>query len=155
MITYVLGHDGVDLGTIFQESHTTLPIYCHSSYVLDPIPLLKGVWIQEGSLQSGFYASGSSVWGSLWYWLLLEGSGLPSLMPSPPHLTVSFPWEVFTMQGIADEMFQAATVVAAFLICLSIFYSPCQMNHKLLCYTFDSARIVTLLIFIITGILFL
>ena len=94
VITYILRHDGVDLGTIVQESHTTLPIYPHSSYILNLMPLLKGVWIQEGSLWSGFYASRASIWDSSWHWLLSEGSGLPLLMPSPPcHLTVSFPWK--------------------------------------------------------------
>ena len=38
-----------------QESHTTLPIYPHSSHVFDPVPLFKGVQIQEGSLLGGLY----------------------------------------------------------------------------------------------------
>ena len=63
LITYILWCDGIYLGTIVQEGHTTLPIYPHSSYIFDPIPSLKGVQIQEGSLQSGFYTLGASVWG--------------------------------------------------------------------------------------------
>ena len=51
-------------------------------------------------------------------------------------------------------MFWAATVVAAFLICLGIFHSPCQTNHELLGYPFDPTRIVTLLILIIASTLF-
>ena len=51
-------------------------------------------------------------------------------------------------------MFWAATVVAAFLIYLGILYSPYQVNYKIFCNSFDSAGIITLLIFIITGILF-
>ena len=51
-------------------------------------------------------------------------------------------------------MFVAATVVAAFLICLGIFHSPCQMNHELLGYPLDSARIITLWVLIIADVLF-
>ena len=90
-MTYVLQCEGIYLGTIVQEGHTTFPIYPHSSYVLDPIPSLKGVQIQEGSLQSGSYASGASVWGLFMALVVAEGSRLPSSMPSPPsHLTASF-----------------------------------------------------------------
>ena len=53
-----------------------------------------------------------------------------------------------------DEMFWAAIIVAAFLIYLGILNSPCQAYHKLFCNSLNSARIVTLLVFIITGILF-
>ena len=75
--------------------------------------------------------------GSLWHWLLPEGSRLPSLMPlSPSHFTVSFSGS-FYKWGIADEMFWAATVVAPFLICLGV-SQPYQTNHELLCYPFDS-----------------
>ena len=92
MIDYVFWCDGIYLATIVQEGHTTFPIYLHFSYIFDPIPLLKRVQIQEGSLQSGFYASGASVWGLLWHSSLSEGPGLTSSMPSPPsHLTVSCP----------------------------------------------------------------
>ena len=63
MITYLTWHDGIYLGSIVQEGHTTFPIYPHFSYVFDPVPLLKGVWIQEGNLWSSLYASGASVWG--------------------------------------------------------------------------------------------
>ena len=43
---------------LVQESHTP-----HTSYVLDPLPMLKMVWIQEGSLWGGFYALRASIWG--------------------------------------------------------------------------------------------
>ena len=72
----------------------------------------------------------------------------------------SFPFNCFLISGslykwaIADEMFQAVTMVAVFLIYLGIFHSPLQMNHELLSHSLDSARIVTLLILIITGVLF-
>ena len=61
-ITYIFRHDGVDLHPIVQESHTTLSINSHSSYILNPMPMLNGVWIQEGSLLGWLYALGTSVW---------------------------------------------------------------------------------------------
>ena len=62
--------------------------------------------------------------------------------------------EVFTSGQLQMKMFQAATVVTAFLICLNVLYIPCQMYHELFCNSFNSARIVTLLVFIIAGVLF-
>ena len=154
MITYVPQHDGIYLGTIVQEGQTTFPIYPYFSYIFDPVPLLKGVQIQEGSLQSGPYALGASIWGSSWCLLLSEGSWLPSLMLSPPScLTVSYSGSLYK-RAIVDEMFWAATMVAAFLICLGIFHWPCQMNHELLCHPINSTGIITLGIVIITSILF-
>ena len=115
----------------------------------------KGVWIQEGSLWSSFYTSGASVLGLFTVLAIVRGVQAPFIDAIP-----SFPFncflslEVFNKWAIADEMFQAATVVAAFLICLGIFDSPCQMDHELLGHTLDSARIITLWILIITIILF-
>ena len=37
-------------------------------------------------------------------------------------------------------MLQAATMVAAFLICLGIFHCPCQLNHELLGQPIDSTQ---------------
>ena len=48
-------HNSVDLGAIVQDSHA---IESHSGYVLDPMPSVKGVGIQEGSWCSAFYALG-------------------------------------------------------------------------------------------------
>ena len=60
--------------------------------------------------------------GSLWHSLLSEGSGLPSLLLSPPfHLTVSY-FYGFHKQTVMDEMFRAATMVTAFLSHLGIFH---------------------------------
>ena len=53
-----------------------------------------------------------------------------------------------------DEVFQAATMAAAFFICLGVFYDPSQAYHELFCDSFNSTRIVTLLIFIATSVLF-
>ena len=57
-------HNGVDLGAIVQENHADLPIDSYSGYVLDPIPLVKGVGIQEGSLHLAFYTLGVPSWGT-------------------------------------------------------------------------------------------
>ena len=53
-----------------------------------------------------------------------------------------------------DEMFRAAAMVTAFLICLGIFHYPCQLDCKLLDYPLDSTRIITIWVFAITHILF-
>ena len=155
VITYIFRHDSVDLGAVVQESHTTLSIYPHCSYVFDPVPMLNGLCIQEGSLLGGFMPQEPLSGGSSMHCLLSEGSGLPSSMPSPPwHLTVYFPLKSSWKGNFMDEMFWAGTMVAAFLICLGVLYSTCQAYHKLLCNSMDSARIVTLLVFIATGVLF-
>ena len=54
-----------------------------------------------------------------------------------------------------DEMFRAAAMVTAFLICLGIFHCPCQSDHELLSHHLNSTGIITLWVFTITHILFL
>ena len=54
-----------------------------------------------------------------------------------------------------DEVFQATTMIAAFLLHLDILYSPCQVHHKLFGNPFDSASIIAPIICITPGILFL
>ena len=54
-----------------------------------------------------------------------------------------------------DEMFQAATMIAAFLLCLDGLYSPCQAHHKLFGNPFYSTGTITPLIFITPSVLFL
>ena len=155
MITYILRHGGVDLWTIVQESHATLSIYPHSGYILDPMPMLKGVWIQEGCLWGGFYTSRVSVWGLFNALVVGKGFWAPFIdaIPSLPFKWFFFSRSLYEWE-IADKMFWAATVVAAFLICLGILHSPCQAYHKLFRNSFNSAGIITLLVFIITGGLF-
>ena len=61
-------HNDVDLGAIVQEGHASLSIDSYSGYVLNPIPLIKGVRIQEGSLYLKFYALGvlsSGIFGGV------------------------------------------------------------------------------------------
>ena len=54
--------NGVDLGAIVQESHVSLPIDSYPGYILNPVPSVKGVRIQEGSLCLVFYALGVPSW---------------------------------------------------------------------------------------------
>ena len=57
-------YSGVDLCAIVQESHATVSVDSHSGHVLNPVPLVKGVRIQEGSLHSVFYAWRIPSWGT-------------------------------------------------------------------------------------------
>ena len=57
-------HNGVDLDAIIQESHASLSIDPYPGYVLNPVPLIKGIGIQEGSLCSGIYALGIPSWST-------------------------------------------------------------------------------------------
>ena len=54
-----------------------------------------------------------------------------------------------------DKMFWAFTMITAFLLHLSILYSPFQAHHKLFGNPFHSARIITPFIFITPGVFFL
>ena len=65
MTLHIIRHDGIDLHAIVQESHAVLPIDLHFGIVFDPVPMLKGIWIQEGSLCELFYDLETSSWGFL------------------------------------------------------------------------------------------
>ena len=73
--------NGVDLCAIVQESHVALPI--DSGYVLNPVPSVKGVGIQEGSLHLVFYAWGVPSWGTFIVVTFPWGALGPFLVPSP------------------------------------------------------------------------
>ena len=90
MIAYVPQCDGIYLGTIVQEGHSTFPIYPHFSYVSDPIPLLKRIWIQEGSLHGGFYTLRASIWGLFVALVIVRGVQAPFFVAIP-----SFPFNCF------------------------------------------------------------
>ena len=57
-------HNGVDLGTTVQEGHASVSIDSYPGYVLDPVPSIKGVGIQEESLCLMFYTLGVLSWGN-------------------------------------------------------------------------------------------
>ena len=90
MIAYIPQHDGIYLGTIVQESHTTFSIYLYSGYVFDPLPSLKRVQIQEGSLQGGFDALRACAWGLFMVLFVVRGVHAPFVNAIP-----SFPFNCF------------------------------------------------------------
>ena len=56
--------DGVYLCTVVTEGHTALSISPYLCYIFDPIPLVEGIGIQEGSLCMMPYALGNPFWGT-------------------------------------------------------------------------------------------
>ena len=56
--------NGFNLCAIVKEGHATLTINPYPSYILDPMPSVKVIWIQEGSLCLAFYVLGVPSWGS-------------------------------------------------------------------------------------------
>ena len=119
------------------------------------MPTLKGVWIQEGSLLGCLYTLRTSVWGLFDVLAVVGGIWGPffDAIPSLPFNCVFF--LKIHKQTIMDEMFQAATMKAMFLLSLGILYSPCQAHHKLFGNPFNSAGTIASIIFITPGILFL
>ena len=83
MISYIPQCDGIYLGTIVQEGHTTFSIYLYSGYIFDPVPLLKRVLIQEGSLRGGFYDFGASIWGIFMVLVVVRGLQAPFINAIP------------------------------------------------------------------------
>ena len=65
VILHIIRCDGIDLCIIVQENHAALPIDLHFGHIFDHMPMLKGVWIQEGSLCGLCYALETSSWGFL------------------------------------------------------------------------------------------
>ena len=60
-----------------------LSIDPYFSYILNPLPSLEGIRIQEGSLCALLYTLGAPVRASLAWSLLSERPGLPSSALSP------------------------------------------------------------------------
>ena len=58
MSLHIAGGNGIYLHAIIKEGHTALFIDLHLGYVLNPMPSLEGVRIQEGSLCTLLYAVG-------------------------------------------------------------------------------------------------
>ena len=59
MSLHVSGHNGIYLHAIIKEGHRALSTDLHLGYILDPMPLLEGIRIQEGSLCASLYALGA------------------------------------------------------------------------------------------------
>ena len=97
----------------------------------------------------------ASVWRLFNALAVVRGVWAPffNAIPLPCHLTVSFPSKSLP-GGNYRWMFHAATMVVVFFVCLGILNSTCQTYHELFCNSFNSTRIMTLLVFIITSVLF-
>ena len=63
MTPHIAGHDGIYLHDIIKEGHTALSIDPHLGYILNPLPSLEGIRIQEGSLCALLYALGTPPGG--------------------------------------------------------------------------------------------
>ena len=63
MSLHIAEHNGIYLLTIIKKGHTALSIDLHLGYILDPMPLLEGVRIQEGSLCTLLYTLGTPAGG--------------------------------------------------------------------------------------------
>ena len=67
----------VNLCTIVQESHTAIHINPYPGYVLNPVPSVKGIGIQEGSLCLAFYALDVPCLGTFGMVMFAGGSWAP------------------------------------------------------------------------------
>ena len=107
--------------------------------------MLKGVWIQEGSLLGWLYALGTSTWRFFGVVDVVGGVQAPFFNAVPSLLfNCVFSLQSLHEQTVTDEMFWATTVIAALLLLhLGILYSPCQVHHKLFCNPINSVGIIT------------
>ena len=64
MVFHLPWCNGVNVHAIVQESHAAVPINSYPGYIFNPVPSVKGVMIQEGSLCLAFYALGVPSWGT-------------------------------------------------------------------------------------------
>ena len=78
-------HNGVNLCTIVQESHATLPINPYPGYIFDPIPSLKGLGFKKGVCVWHLTPWPPHIGAPLAWSPFLEGPRLPSLVLS--HLS--------------------------------------------------------------------
>ena len=63
MSLHIAGCNGIYLHAIIKEGHTALSIDLHLGYILNPMPFLEGVRIQEGRLCTLLYALGAPSGG--------------------------------------------------------------------------------------------
>ena len=57
-------HNGVNMCAIVQESHAALSINSYPGYILNPVPLVKGIRIQKGSPYLALYTLSIPSWGT-------------------------------------------------------------------------------------------
>ena len=77
MALHITGHDSIYLHTIIEEGHTALPIDLHLGYIFDPIPMLEGIGIQEGSLLMLSYARGATSMAAFGMVTFVRGTQAP------------------------------------------------------------------------------
>ena len=95
------------------------------------------------------------VGGSLWRQLILEGSGLPSPLLSPPSCLTAFIPGGLHKWTITNKMFGTAAVITVLFIHLGIFYCSSQPNHEFFSHSFDPIRFITFWILTVVGTFFL
>ena len=156
MVFNELWHNGVNLCTIVQESHADLPIHPYPGYVFNPIPSVKGIRIQEGSLLFGILCLGCPVMGHLWHGCLsLRGPG--SLLQhnplSPVKMLVCSRCHYWWT--ISDKVIQAATVITMFLLLLSILHCSGKAYSEFPCHAFNAIWVFAVSTFLFVSVLFL
>ena len=100
------------------------------------------------------YALGILSWSHSVWLPFLEGSGLPSSLPSPPLVKMWFCSRCLHQWAIMDKMLWAAAVVAVFLLLLSILHCHGKAHHEFLSYAFNAIGVFTLSTFFFIGTLF-
>ena len=93
------GHNGIYLHAIIKEGHTALSIDLHLGYILDPMPLLEGVRIQEGSLHVSPYTLGTPLRGIIGMVTFVRGAWAPFFGAVP---SLWFKWE-FVLDAFTNE----------------------------------------------------
>ena len=155
MTFHITGCDSIYLHAIIKESHSVLSIDLHLGFVLDSIPMLKGIRIQEESLSALSYTLGASSWGVSVCCFHLRGQG--SLLWCCPHLAVylhvcsrcSYQW------AVVDEVLQTATMITALLFHFGILHSPHKAHHEFLHDPVDTIGVFAFHFFILHGTLLL
>ena len=64
MILNKTQYDIIYLHAVIEEGYAALSVNPYLEYIFDPIPLVEGIRIQEGSLYMMSYALGILSWGT-------------------------------------------------------------------------------------------
>ena len=77
MTLHITGCYGIYLCTIIKESHVALSVDLHLGYIFDPMPMLEGIRIQEGSLHTLTYALGATAMAAFSVVTFVGGAWIP------------------------------------------------------------------------------
>ena len=77
MSLYITAHYGIYLHAIIEESHAALSVDLHLGYIFDPIPMVEGIRIQEGSLCMLSYALSATFVATFCMVSLVRGTWAP------------------------------------------------------------------------------